>query len=256
MGGITLAVRAKTGRDPVGYFSDLRTRGNPKATSAVAAIRAEARTTIWNPKYLSGLMREGPSAAGSLTETVRNLYGWNVMQPKAIDEGLWNETYATLIDDKHRLGMQQFFETKNPYALQDMTAIMLETARKGYWAPTTEVLARLASLHADLVSRYGAGCSYETCGNAKLREFVGAQLIAPGSTVPAEVVAAYQSGLKAVLEPSQAPPEVAGIELTEKQQPVNEPRPPQVRQTAALAGGIVLGMLLLIAFGARRGRNR
>jgi len=39
MGGITLSVRAKTGADPQGYFSDLRTRERPKATTAVAAIR-------------------------------------------------------------------------------------------------------------------------------------------------------------------------------------------------------------------------
>lgn len=135
MGGITLAVRETTGNDPTGYFSDLRQPGRAKVTTSVGAIREEGRTSLWNPKFIQGLQREGPSAAASLAETVRNMYGWNVMQPAAIGHDMWDETYRVYIEDKHRLDMREYFERRNPYALQDMTAVMLETARKGYWQP-------------------------------------------------------------------------------------------------------------------------
>lgn len=253
MGGMTLAVRAKTGVDPVGYFSDLRSRGRAKLTTAVSAIREEARTTVWNPKFLRGLQREGPTAAASLTETVRNMYGWTVMQPSSISQEMWDESYRVFIEDKHHLAMREYFEQKNPYALQDMSSVMLETARKGYWKPSPEVLQKLAQLHAELVGKFGAGCSYETCGNKKLQEFLGAQLNAPGSQSDPGLLASYQAGLAAALESSRPLPEVKGIQLEETLKKLVEPEAPAgPRATVALAGCIVLFVLLVLLVGMSR----
>ncbi len=250
MGGITLSIRAKTGKDPVGYFSDLRVRGQGKLTTSVHAIREELRTTIWNPKFLSGRQREGASAAGSLTETVRNLYGWTVMQPATITQQMWDETYRVFIEDKHQLKMREFFEKKNVFALQDLTSIMLETARKGYWKPRAEVLQRLAALHAELVASFGAACSYETCGNRKLQEFVTAQLNAPGNEVAPEVLDSYTTSLAAALQSSRPMPEVEGIELEEtwKQLLRNESIQNPLL-TVLLAAAIVLFVVLLLLMG-------
>jgi len=252
MGGMTLAVRAKTGTDPVGYFSDLRARGRPKLTTAISAIREEARTTVWNPKFLRGLQREGSSAAASLTETVRNMYGWTVMQPSTISQEMWDESYRVFIEDKHALAMRQYFEQKNPYALQDMASVMLETARKGYWKPSPEMLQKLAQLHAELVTKFGAGCSYETCGNKKLQEFVSGQLNAPGSQVAAGLLASYQAGLAAALESSKPLPEVKGIRLEETLNKLSEPEVPAgPRATVALAGCLVAFVLVMLLAGLR-----
>ncbi len=254
MGGITLAVRETTGNDPTGYFSDLRQPGRAKVTTSVGAIRKEARTTMWNPKYIQGMQREGASAAASLTETVRNMYGWNVMQPSAIDQDMWDETYQVYVEDKHNLDMRQYFESKNPYALQDMTAVMLETARKGYWNPDVEVLQRLAEVHTELVAAHGAACSYETCGNAAFHAFLGQQLSAPGSETSPQTVSEYQAALAAAIEPSEAPVDVKGIEMNEIQEQaiVQETEEPSHSPMAIwLCLAIVLGGLGL---GATRPR--
>ncbi len=256
MGGISLSIRVKTGTDPTGYFSDQRARGRGKAVTAAAAIREEARTTLWNPKFIRGMQREGPSAAATLTETVRNMYGWNVMQPAVIDKELWDETYQVFINDKHQLDMRQYFEKKNPYALQDMTAVMLETARKGYWKPSSEVLQKLAAVHAELVAKYGAACSYETCGNRALQEFLQGQLNAPGAEILPNVTAAYQANLASALTSSRPVPQVQGIQLDEKTERVEkQQRQPQPEQTAALAGCIVLFTIGLMTVGSRRSRR-
>jgi cobaltochelatase CobN len=253
MGGMTASIRNKTGNDPTGYFSDLRTRGRPQTATAVAAIREEARTTLWNPKYLLGMQREDAGAAAALTETVRNMYGWNVMQPSAIDQEMWDETYRVFIEDKHNLEMRTYFEDKNPYALQDMTSVMLETARKGYWTPSEDVLQRLAQVHAELVAKFGAACSYETCGNRKLQEFLNANLIAPGSEVAPEVLEAYAASLSAVLESSTPMPEIEGMELEEKTEIVEKQQLiAQPVQTVLLAGCIVLLVVLTLTAGGRR----
>ncbi len=252
MGGMTLSVRARTGTDPRGYFSDLRTRQRAQATTAVAAIREEARTTLWNPRFLSGLQREGPAAAATLAETVRNLYGWNVMQPSAIDEELWNETFSVLVEDRYALGLRQFFETRNPYALEDLTAVMLETVRKGYWQPPEQVRQQLARMHAEVVARYGAACSYETCGNKLLQQFIAGQLNAPGAQVSPAISTAYQAALDAALTSPQPRADVAGIELEESLQRTGDAPPPaQPGSTVALACGLVLFVLATLAAGAQ-----
>lgn len=250
MGGITLSIRVKTGKDPTGYFSDQRRPGQAKLTTAVAAIREEARTTLWNPRYLQGVQREGATTAATLTETVRNMYGWNVMQPSSISGGMWDETYQVMIEDRHQLGMREFFEKKNPYALQDMTAVMLETARKGFWTPSTEVLQRLATLHAELVARHGAACSYETCGNTKTQEFLASQLGAPGSEVDPATTQAYQTNLAAALQSTRPMPEVEGMQLEEKREKIEErPQPAPPSNTLALAGLVLAAVLGTILTG-------
>ncbi|TWU35739.1 Aerobic cobaltochelatase subunit CobN [Novipirellula aureliae] len=250
MGGMSMAVRNKTGHDPTAVFNDLRRRGRAKSTTAVEAIREEARTTMWNPKFITGMQREGGSAAASLTESVRNLHGWNVMQPASISEDMWDETYKVYIEDKHDLGMREYFEQKNPYALQNMTAIMLETARKGYWQPPEDILQNLATVHAELVSEFGAGCSYETCGNGKLQDFINAALIAPGSEAPAELETNYQASLASVLQSAEPMPEVEGMTMEERIEETPTDRQPINRTDALpLACGLALGILSLTTFG-------
>jgi cobaltochelatase CobN len=252
MGGLTLAVRAKTGVDPTGYFNDLRKPGQARTRTAVATIREEARTTLWNPRFLQGMQREGASAAAALTESVRNMYGWNVMQPAAIGPDMWDETYAVLLQDKHNLQIRDFFEQKNPYALQNMTAIMLETARKGYWKPSEETLRNLAQIHVEVVEQYGAGCSYETCGNQALHKFIEGQLITPGSDVPPPALAAYQATLAGVLQSSVPLPEVEGIAMDEKiKRSDDTATPAHSHATLVLAAALWLGTVSLLVTGYR-----
>ncbi|MBQ9798806.1 MAG: cobaltochelatase subunit CobN [Thermoguttaceae bacterium] len=204
---LATAVRAKTGNDPKIWFDDLRSPTKPRVETARAALREELRTTLWNPKYLKGLQREGAGAAASTAKTVRNLYGWNVAQPDTIDASVWEETTAVFVDDARDLGIREWFETQNPAALQDMTAVMLETVRKGYWDAAPETVEKIAKLHAELVAKHGASGSYETTGNKKLIEFIG--------TLPlGEAGDAYRAEIERATTPPQAP-QIQGLALTE-----------------------------------------
>lgn len=176
MGGLNNAIRYVTGNDPDAYFSDLRNKNNPRIQGAKEAIWTEARTTILNPKYIADLQKGGASSAEVFAETIRDTYGWDVMKPKAIDEELWDGLYEVYIKDKYQLGIEKFFREKNPYALQEITAVMLEVVRKGYWQPGEQVVKDIAALHAQLVKDHKAGCSVFVCNNAKLREMISQKL--------------------------------------------------------------------------------
>ncbi len=176
MGGLNLAVRQATGKDPAAYFSDLRNPARPTMREAGETIALEARSTLLNPAHIQAMTQGGASSAEVFAETFRNVYGWNVMKPAAIAPQLWDALYDTYVRDTSALGLQDFFERTNPYALQEMTAVMLETARKGYWKPDAQVLRDTARLHADLVTRHGASGTGFVNDNAALRAFIAERL--------------------------------------------------------------------------------
>ena len=193
MGGMNLAVRHVTGKDPDAYFSDYRNRNNNRMQELKEAIGVESRTTIFNPAYIKEKMKGDASSANTFSEIVRNTYGWNVMKPQAIDKELWDEIYNVYVKDKFHLGMQEYFEEKNPAALEEMTAVMLETARKGMWQASEQQIADISQLHTELVNKYRPSCSGFVCDNAKLRDFIA-------SKVSPEAGRQYQENISQIRE--------------------------------------------------------
>ena len=172
MGGINLAVRTVTGKEPDAYMGDYRNRNNMRMQELKEAIGVESRTTIFNPTYIKERIKSGVGAAADFAETVQNAYGWNVMKPDVIDNALWDNIYDIYIMDRYKLGIKGYFERQNPAALEEVTAVMLETARKGMWKASAEQLKSLAVLHTELVDKYKPSCSGFVCNNAKLRDFI------------------------------------------------------------------------------------
>lgn len=178
MGGMNLAIRNVTGKDPDAYFADYRNRNNAKMQDLKEAIGVESRATILNPEYIKEVMKGGASSATQITEVVTNTFGWNVTKPNVIDNELWNELYDVYVKDKFDLGTEAFFREKSPAVLQEVTAIMMETARKGMWKATPEQLADIAKLHTDLVKEFGSTGSGFAGGNTKLQDYI-AQTVDP-----------------------------------------------------------------------------
>ena len=175
MGGMNLAVRNVTGKEPDAYLSDYRNRNRVRMQELKEAIGIESRTTIFNPNYIREKMRGEASAAAGFAEVVQNTYGWNVMKPDVVDNELWNEIYDVYVQDKFDLGIRDYFERQNPAALEEISAVMMETARKGMWQASDEQLAALAELHTQLVDTHGPSCSGFVCDNAKLRDFIASK---------------------------------------------------------------------------------
>lgn len=175
MGGMNLAVRQVTGKDPDAYFSDYRNRNHNRMQELKESIGVESRTTILNPSYIREKMKGGASSASEFADIIRNTYGWNVMKPQVIDKELWNHIYEVYVKDQFDLGVQDYFERQNPAALEEITAVMLETIRKGMWKATEQQVADLTKLHTDLVNKYRPSCSGFVCDNAKLRDFIASK---------------------------------------------------------------------------------
>ena len=242
---LNAAARVKTGKDMEIWYDDLRSPDNPRVETARAALREELRTTLWNPKYLKGLQQEGATAAASTEKTVRNLFGWSVAQPKTVDQSVWEETSAVFVDDIHKLGVREWFEEKNPAALQDMTADMLEAVRKEYWKASPETVKKIAGLHAKLVEKFGPSGSYQSTGNKALRQFVQENL-------PADAAARYAEQIRQAVEAPKPTIEGLGLrEVSEEELQNRAAKPPKTRN---LYLAVILA-LMAAAFGLGAARK-
>ena len=198
MGGITASVRVTTGKDPDGYFNDFRNKYDPKVQGLKEAIWTETRTNFFNPKFIKAQMKEGETAAEGWAENFRDTYGWNVMKPNAIDKEIWEGYYDIYIKDSLALGTVDFMEKTNPYALQEMTAVMLETIRKGYWKPQDYVTQDIVNLHAKLIIENEAGCSGFVCDNEKLKEMIANKLSGEEKDTYIKAISAVRIGKRKV----------------------------------------------------------
>ena len=247
MGGLNLAVRDVTGKDPDAYLSDYRNRHNNRMQEVKEAIGVESRTTIFNPNYIREKMKGEASAAAGFSEIIRNTYGWNVMKPSAIDDEMWDEIYDVYVDDKFHLGVQAFFERESPAALQEITAVMMETARKGMWNASEEQLATLSELHTGLVEKYRPACSGFVCDNAKLRDFIASK------TSPA-AAEAYRQSINNAREVTAA----RGDGVVMKKEDLAQATQKQVNRvsTPLVAVGVVVVLVGLAVLMRKRRKNR
>ena len=246
MGGLNLAVRHVTGKDPDAYLSDYRNKHNVRMQEVKEAIGVESRTTILNPVYIKEKMKGGASSAGGFAEVVENTYGWNVMKPKAIDKELWDEIYQVYVKDKYNLGTQAFFEQKNPAALQQITAVMLETVRKGMWKATPQQVADIAKLHVDLVKKYKPSGSAFVTDNAKLRNFIA-------SKVEAKQGKEYQQQIDKMRNAAANADKGTVMKREDMSQQVEKRAP--LLSKGLLVGGAVLLLVVLLVFVVRKRRN-
>ena len=177
-GGLSMAVKALTGKEPDALMADYRNRQNRRIQGVKEAIDIEVRTTLLNPNFVRERMKGDEGTAQMFGETFRNIFGWSVTRSSALDPQLYDELYQMYVADEQQLGIREYFLQKNPAAYQAMTATMLESARKGYWKPSETQLKQTAQLHAEITKESGAACTDFVCNNASLQVFIEGHLSA------------------------------------------------------------------------------
>lgn len=237
LGGMTMAVGDTTGTSPETYLADVRSPGQPRLETAREALARGLRGKFWNPKWIRELKAEGFSGAVEMSQTATNLFGWQVTKPEAVDPEVWDRVHEIYVSDSLGIGLRAWFESENPFAYQEMAAVLIESARKGFWAPDTQTLEDLALDYAESLARNGTSGSVRTSDNRPFEEFVEVRVAA--SARP-ELVSVLRDELR-----DGSAPRVEGQRLVE-QAPRQEPDLAAPRPAAGIAAlGILFGVFWL-----------
>lgn len=170
-GALSLAASAISGKEPDALLADYRNPYLPRLQDTREAAAIEARATILNPVWIRERMKGDASTAQMFGEVFRNIFGWSALRKSMLSGDLYDSLYRIYIADGYGLEIERYFGEVNPAALQEMTATMLESARKGFWQADEAQLRETAELHARLTGTYGAPCTEFVCANGKLQSF-------------------------------------------------------------------------------------
>ncbi len=247
LGGMTMAVRDTTGTSPQTYVSDVRDAARARMLTAQQALTNDMRTKFFNPKWIASLQKEGFSGAVEMRETAKNMFGWQVTKPEAIQPHMWDEVERIYVEDSLGLKLPEWFDEKNPFAYQEMTATMLETARKGYWKPSPEVLEKLAAEYARSVAKHGPAGVSRLNDNAAFETYLAAQLNAPGNEKGRLLSSDYRKAMER--SAGSAKVLVAGQKLMKQ---MASPQTQAVVRYSATTAGVLLALAAIFHYGFRR----
>ncbi|MFV2067388.1 MAG: cobaltochelatase subunit CobN [Pirellulales bacterium] len=269
-GSLSLAIQYLTGKEPEWFLSDVRDPDRAAMVRAEDALRKDYRVRLFNRKWIEGMMREGYAGADQVAVHVANTMGWKIMRDNSVSDDIWEEIVDIYIRDKRNLNIREWFEAENPFAYQDLTEILLETIRKGYWQPDASTILEIASEYARSIAQHGEGGGLRGGGNEKLEAFVSRVLQAPDGREPDTLLAHYQSKVRASSTPEPPAPPAASPAAGETK-PREEVRGRQLVPTssehdklAAPRTWYVLGIavaagclgLILLGYRFRRGAPR
>lgn len=175
-GALSLAAKSIGGKTPDAVMADYRNSYIPRLQDTKEVIAVETRATILNPDFIKERIKGDATTAQMFGEIFRNIFGWSATRPEALNDKIYDDLYDVYVEDIHGLGVKDYFERVNPAALQEMTATMMESARKGFWNPSDKQLSAIVRLHADVTAEHGAPCTEFVCGNKKLQEYISSRL--------------------------------------------------------------------------------
>ncbi|MFO0924243.1 MAG: cobaltochelatase subunit CobN [Pirellulales bacterium] len=167
-GALSLAVERMTGKRPEFLLSDVRDADRATMIDSEEAVRREYRVRLFNRRWLTGMMKEGYAGADHMRVMVTNSFAWEVMRPGTVGQENWMEMKKILVDDRLRLGLRDWWERTNPYAMQDTLATMIESIRKGYWKADPATYRELVEEYAKNVQRHGFSGNITSGGNQAL----------------------------------------------------------------------------------------
>jgi len=187
-GGLSMAVERISGSNPDMYINNLRDPGQEGVETLQHFLSRDLRSRYLNPSWIEGMMDCGYDGTRYMNAFIENMRVWEVATPDLVTEDMWNEVYETYFQDQYDTGVSEHLKSTNPYAYQAMALNLIESARRGDWNPSEEVLEDLAREYAESVVEDGACCCHHTCGNPTLNQYVAGLVSVPGFSKAIEEV--------------------------------------------------------------------
>lgn len=213
LGGLNMAVKKVTGKTPQAVIADVRDPSGAKVRDFEEVLATSLRSELLNKHWIEGMKSHDYAGAGHISELVKNTFGWSVVRPESVTQTTWNELYDVYVKDSYQLGLAEWFERVSPHAMQEMTATMLEAARKGIWKASPEQVSTLAHLYAESVKRHGDSGGLVSGGNTRLVDYTAKALGVGGKPEDAQLAEAMKRSIESSSSAATAANKVNGPKL-------------------------------------------
>jgi cobaltochelatase CobN len=145
-GGMVAAVKTVKGSLPMSFSGDSSDPARVKVRTLSEEAKHIFRARVLNPKWIESMKRYGYKGAGDLSHLVEVAFGWDATAE--VLEGWMYEALAQKYAlDPH---MQEWFAKVNPWALQNITAHLLEAVERGMWDASKEITDALRELYLEI----------------------------------------------------------------------------------------------------------
>ncbi|MEM7579839.1 MAG: cobaltochelatase subunit CobN [Cyanobacteria bacterium P01_A01_bin.80] len=128
-GGLTVAVRSLTGKNPQTYFGDNSIPANPRVRKLRTEIARVYRSRVINPKWIEGVMRHAYKGAFEMAATVDYLFAYDATA-NCVENHMYQGICESYLFDTN---VCEFIENNNPHALRDIAERLLEAYQRGLW---------------------------------------------------------------------------------------------------------------------------
>jgi cobaltochelatase CobN len=248
LGGIALAVRQLTGRDPALYVQNLRDDSEVKTDSVAKSLAMEMQTRYLHPQWIKSQQAEGYSGTLQVLKTANFLWGWQVTAPQTVRQDHWQSLHNVYVRDQYQLRTRQWLEGENRAAFAQTLERMLDAVRLNYWQPDAATRQELAQAYTAALKATDLRAS-----NAAVQRFAQAEL-AEGSP-PLSLAATRPPASPAQAashSPDTAAPNVRGLQLL----PQPALQVPSAASTLVSTLASLLAIAVLLAAGALRQQAR
>ena len=130
-GGMTAAVRLLSGAQPAVWHADHSRPENPVIRTLSEEVGRVVRARVVNPKWIAGAMRHGYKGGFEMAATVDYLFAF-AATARCVGDHHFDAVYDAYVADDEVRG---FLEEKNPAALREMSARLLEAQERELWRP-------------------------------------------------------------------------------------------------------------------------
>ncbi|MDU0810926.1 MAG: cobaltochelatase subunit CobN [Burkholderia sp.] len=149
-GGMTLAVRYFSGRQPSLYHGDHTNPDVPVIRTLREEIARVIRSRVVNPKWINGVKRHAYKGAAEIAATVDYLYGYDATTRILADHQYALVADAYLFDNDTR----EFLEKHNPCALHGICERFVEAIQRGLWQKPGNYQERIKMIWLESEQRY------------------------------------------------------------------------------------------------------
>ena len=145
-GGMTAAVRLLSGAQPAVWHADHSRPENPVIRTLAEEVGRVVRARVVNPKWIAGAMRHGYKGGFEMAATVDYLFAF-AATARCVGDHHFDAVYEAYVADDD---VRSFLEEKNPAALREMSARLLEAQERQLWRPRSNgAHTRLQELAGD-----------------------------------------------------------------------------------------------------------